>query len=57
MPYDVSQEATGCTNEIFYRRGPTPTELRTYDAALVKETIERYLREAYEAGQHAKPGG
>lgn len=49
--WDSSNEAAGLTNELFYRNGPTPTAIFLTDAMLVKETIERGLREAFEAGK------
>jgi hypothetical protein len=49
--YNFEEEATGFTNELFYRDGPEPRDIRREDAALVKETFARALREAYAAGQ------
>jgi hypothetical protein len=47
----VEEEAQGYTNELFYRNGPEPNDIRRQEAPLVKETFERALREAYAAGQ------
>ena len=49
--YDPSQEATACTNELYYRYGPDPRDIRREEAEHVKEKIEQYLHEAYAAGQ------
>lgn len=47
-PYDPSQEATGCTNELFYRDGPVAKDIKRREAYLVSEKIEEYLRAAVE---------
>lgn len=47
---DFNQEATACTNELFYRYGPNPRDINRTEAGYVKETIERYLREAFDKG-------
>lgn len=52
MLYSFDMEAVGCTNELFYRDGPTPKDVRCQDAVYVKQTIERYLKEAFEAGKN-----
>jgi hypothetical protein len=49
--YNFEEEATGFTNELFYRDGPEPRDIGRQDAALVKETFARALRDAYAAGQ------
>lgn len=48
-PYDIEHEASACTNELYYRDGPTAKDIRRLDAPLVTETVERYMREASEA--------
>lgn len=45
------REAIGCTNELFYRDGAVAKDIPRQDAEYVKKTIERYLREAFEAGR------
>jgi hypothetical protein len=50
-PFDPAQEATALTNELFYRAGAYPKSLHPPDAMLVRDTIERGLREAFEAGK------
>lgn len=49
MAYDPIHEAKACTNELYYRNGPAPEDIRREDVAYVTETIERYLREALAA--------
>lgn len=51
IEYDAHHEAAACTNELFYRDGPSPRDIPRGQALFVGETIERYLREAYEAGE------
>ena len=54
-PYSASQKATGCMNELYYRNGPDPEPLALgEDAMYAKITIERYLKEAYQAGYSAR---
>jgi hypothetical protein len=50
-PFDTELEAKACTNELFYRNGPTIEDIRKSDAQFVKDTIERCLREAFAAGR------
>jgi hypothetical protein len=45
--YDVQDEAIACVNELFYRNGPTPEDIRKQDVPYVTQTIARYLQEAY----------
>lgn len=51
--YDYDGEATGCTNELYYRNGSTPEGIKTADAEYVKDTIKRCLHEAYETGRQS----
>lgn len=48
-PYDPAQEATGCTNELFYRNGPVAEDIKRREAYLVSQKIEEYLRAAIKA--------
>lgn len=47
---DIDHEAKACTNELFYRNGPTPEDIRCADVEYVIETIKRYMWEAFNAG-------
>ncbi len=53
IPYDFSQEAIICTNELYYRYGSMPRDISRLESEYVKETIERYLQEAFNAGKQA----
>jgi hypothetical protein len=50
--YDPDSEAMGCTNELYYRNGPTPEPIELKDAPEVVDTIKRYLDEAFLAGRN-----
>jgi hypothetical protein len=47
MKYDPHHEAKACTNELYYRNGHIPEDIRRDDVSYVVKTIERYLTEAY----------
>lgn len=49
--YDSSSEAMACTNELYYRSGPTPEPLGFKEVPLIVETVQRYLDEAFAAGR------
>lgn len=52
IEYDVEMEATGITNELFYRNGPKAEDLNvgTDDVLLVRDTIQENLERAFKAG-------
>lgn len=56
-PYDFRHEANGCAKELFYREGPTPKALQCTDAEIVRDTIQQYLQEAFEAGRDGRADG
>ena len=53
MSYNQSHEAKACVNELYYRDGPQPKDIRLEDAEYVQEVIQRYLQEAYSEGLKA----
>lgn len=50
---DIDHEAKAAVNEMFYRNGPTPEDIRRGDAAYIEEIVSRYMWEAYNAGIQA----
>lgn len=50
---DINHEAKAAVNEMFYRNGPTPEDIKRDHAAIVEEIVSRYMWEAYNAGIQA----